>query len=61
MLEYDQTLSFFATVLRGDVVPALEEKSRRIQVGEFEVSKREKAYVLYDCLLELLRTEFKDR
>ena len=30
VLEYDQTLSFFATVLRTDVVSALEEKSKRI-------------------------------
>ena len=30
MLEYDQTLSFFAAVLRTDVVSSLEEKSRQV-------------------------------
>ena len=29
MLEYDQTLSFFAAVLRTDVVSSLEEKSEQ--------------------------------
>ena len=47
-LEYDQTLSFLAVVFRALVVLALEEKSRRIQAGEFEVSEQEKAYALYD-------------
>ena len=47
-LEDDQTLSFLAVVFRALVVLALEEKSRRIQAGELEVSRQEKAYALYD-------------
>ena len=57
MLEYDQTLSFFAAVLRTDVVSSLEEKSGQVtSVSQASVQKK-----AYDYLLELLRTEFKDR